>query len=289
MHNYGQDSRQYSSSLFWFVIGAVILLAFTASPLSAQQIIDKPQEFENAGVDEHLGDTIPMNLTFTNEQGEPVELSQYFHQDKPVIVTLVYYSCPMLCNLILNGLSDGLSRLDWTPGKEYQIVTISFNPRETPKLAAAKKENYLKSLGKPGGEKGWAFLTGTEDQSKALADAIGFRYYWDEENQQYAHPSAIFVMTPEGAISRYLYGIEYKTNDLKLSMLEASRGNIGSTVDKIILYCFHYDPDSRGYVVFAGNVMKLGGALTLGVLLLFLGIFWRREKSRKNRQSEKSA
>lgn len=254
-------------------------------PAHAQEVVDKPEEFENVGIEEHIGDTIPLNLIFTDDHGQQVTLDKYFKQDKPVMLAMVYYTCPMLCNLILNGMVESMKGLDWTPGKEFQVVAVSFQPSETSLLASAKKKNYLKELGKPDVGDGWAFLTGAGDQSKALADAVGFKYRWDEKNQQFAHASAIYLLTPEGKISRYLYGIEFPSRDVKLGLLEASEGKVGSTVDKIILYCYHYDPDAKGYVVFAGNVMRLGGAVTLALLVLLLGTLWSRERIRRRRRS----
>ena len=184
----------------------------------------------------------------------------------------------MLCSLVLNGLSDAAKGLDLKPGKDYTILTLSIEPTETVELAAAKKENYLKALGIPGAADGWRFCVTDSVNSRRLANALGFKYYWDEQNGQWAHPAVLHVLTNKGVISRYLYGLEYKPNALKLSLLEASRGNIGTTIDRIVLYCFHYDPDSKGYVVLAGNVMRLGGLATVLLLGAFLGILWARNK-----------
>lgn len=267
------------------LLAALTIVLVTVSPSRAQEIVDRPEEFENVGIDEHIGDTIPLNLIFTDDHGQQVILAKYFKQDKPVMLALVYYTCPMLCNLILNGMVESMKGLDWTPGKEFQVVAVSFQPTETSLLASAKKKNYLKELGKPDIGDGWAFLTGAGDQSKALADALGFKYRWDEKNKQFAHASAIYLLAPDGKISRYLYGIEFPSRDVKLGLLEASEGKVGSTVDKIILYCFHYDPDAKGYVVFAGNVMRLGGAVTLVLLVLLLGTLWSRERIKRRRRS----
>ena len=251
--------------------------------LDAQITIENPKEYEGMGVTEQLGDTISSDWQFIDDRGRRVRLGDYLHQGKPVLVTLNYYNCPMLCNLILNGLNEGMKPMAWHAGDQFLIATISFNPRETFDLGAAKKKNYLKELGKPEVDSGWAFLVGAEDQTKGLADELGFEFYWDEDRQEYAHPSAIMVLTEDGVVSRYLYGISFPERDLRLALVEASQGKIGSTVDKLILYCLHYDPDARGYVVVAGQVMKLGGVATLALLGMFLGVLWSREKIRRNR------
>ncbi len=253
----------------------------------SQVVEEHPKELNGVDIVEHLGQKIPLNLTFTDDNGKQVILGDYFKDGKPVILNLVYYDCPMLCNLVLNGLTDGVKKLAWTPGQQFKMVTISFNPREDYHLAYAKKANYLNSLGKPGADAGWSFLVGTEDQSKALADAIGFKYYWDEKQQQYAHAAATYILSGDGTISRYLYGIEYSEKDLRLALLEASEGKIGNSIDRLILYCYHYDPSAKGYVVFAANVMRLGGVLTVSLLAIFLLIMWRRE--RRGRRSARLA
>lgn len=260
---------------------AVLTIALVAAPVFGQIADYNPPELQGIDVVEHPGEKIPLNFVFLNDMGDTVRLGDYFGQGKPVILVLAYYECPMLCTLVLNGLSDGLRNLGWVPGENYQVVTVSIDPRETPELAAGKKKIYLENLALPVVDDGWAFLAGEESQSRALADAVGFEYYYDEKTKQYAHPAVIFVLTENGRISRYLYGIEYGSRDLRLSLMEASEGKIGNTLEKIILYCYHYDPEEGGYVVFAANVMKLGGALTLGLLLIFLVIVWRIEIRRR--------
>lgn len=248
---------------------------------SAQKIQENPKDLSKIDVVEQLGKQIPLDLTFVNDVGDTVPLSNYFNDGKPVILDLAYYTCPMLCNLVLNGINEGISKLDWLPGNEYRVLTISFDPRDSVSLAAAKKANYLKALNRPGAEKGWTFFVDYQSHAKALAEAVGFEYFWDEDNKQYAHPAVIYILTPEGKISRYLYGITYNEKDLRLGLLEASDGKIGSTVDRILLYCYHYDPEAKGYVMFAGNVMRLGGVITLVLLALLIGILWMKEKRKK--------
>ena len=256
-------------------------ILFAVIPVFGQIADYNPQELQGIDVIEHPGEKIPLDLTFIDDHGKIVTLGDYFNQGKPVIFTLSYYECPMLCTLVLNGLSDGIRGLGWPPGDKFQVFTVSIDPKETAQLAADKKKTYLGNLSLPMKDDGWAFLVGEESQSKALADAVGFKYFYDEKNKQYAHPAAAFVLTEDGRISRYLYGIEFKPRDLKLALLEASEGNVGSTIDRIILYCYHYDPESGGYVVFAANVMKLGGGFTLLSLVVFLGIMWMTERRKK--------
>ncbi len=265
-----------------FIIAFVLVfISIIQSHLFAQVIRDSVPELQKIDIVEHLGQTIPLDLTFVNDTGDTVKLGDYFHQGKPVIVTLAYYNCPMLCTMVLNGLSDGIRGLSLTPEKDFTVLTISINPSETATLASAKRTRYMENLGEKGRNDGWRFFVGEESQSRALANAIGFQYYYDEERKEYAHAAGAFVITEDGVISRYLYGLEFKERDLKLALLEASEGKIGSTLDRLILYCFHYDPAAKGYVVMAGNVMKLGGLLTLIIVTIFLSIFWARERAQR--------
>jgi protein SCO1/2 len=203
-----------------------------------------------------------------------------------VILTLNYYKCPMLCGLQLNGLLDGLIELDWTPGDEFELVTVSINPLETPALAMEKKQNYIKRYGRPRAASGWHFLTGSEPEIRQLASTLGFGYTLDRKTGEYAHAAAIFVATPDGRVARYLYGIEYPRKRLRLALLEASEGEIGSTIDQLIMYCYHYDPSSRRYSPVAMNIMRLGAGATALVFGLTLGGFWMRDV-RRRKQSNK--
>ena len=255
------------------------------TPARAQVAGESAGDLDRIDIVEKIGESIPLELTFVDDHGDSVRLAGYFGDNKPVILVLGYYSCPMLCNLVFNGVVDGINELDWKAGEEFRIITVSIDPTETPELAAAKKANYLDPINRDVGDSGWMFLTGEESQSRALAEAVGFEYFYDTAQGQYAHPAALFVLTPEGKISRYLYGIQFSKTDLKLSLLEASEGRIGNSVDRLILYCYNYDPDSRGYNVVAANVMKLGGAATLIVLTIFLGMLWYGERLRKRRRA----
>ena len=261
---------------------AIAVAVFSIATTGHAQVVqDNPKQLQGIDVVEHLGDYIPLDLTFVNSEGDSVRLDNYFQQGKPVLLVLAYYECPMLCTLVLNGVTNGLQSLPWMPGKQFQVVTVSIDPNEGPELAAQKKQRYLDALNKPGMQPGgWDFLVGAESQSRALANALGFQYYYDEEQEMWAHPAVIFVLTEDGKISRYLYGIAFKENDLRLALLEASQGKIGNTLDRLILYCYHYNPDSQSYVPFALNLMKVGGIATVLILGVFVGILLIKDKKR---------
>jgi len=258
-----------------------VVLMMTNATVFAQSTDRNPQSLQKIDVNEQLGDTIPLDLQFTDHHGEQVALGKYFHQGKPVLFTLVYYECPMLCTLVLNGLRKSVDSLDWTPGEEYQMVAVSIDPRETPEMARSKHDAYLGSLEKEVSDNGWAFLVGEESQSRVLADALGFQYYYVEEKGIYAHPAVSYVLTENGKITRYLYGINHQKRNLRLALLEGSQGKIGNAADKLLLYCYQYDPDAEGYVLFAQNLMKVGGVFTVAVLGSVLGVFWWRESRKK--------
>ncbi len=262
-------------------ITAILTILIAASGSSAQVVQDSVPDLQRIDVIEHLGEVVPLDLQFLNSRGDTVRLRDYFGNGKPVILSLHYTNCPMLCSLVLNGLSKVVNDLAYVPGKDFAMVSVSFDPRETPQLSAAIQERYQGALKTGAPLDAWDFLTGPESHSRALADALGFKYYYIEKTGEFAHPAVIFVLTPDGRISRYVYGINFKERDLRLALLEASEGKIGNTVDRLILYCFHYDPDAKGYVVLAGNVMKLGGAASLFLLILFLGFLWGRERFHK--------
>lgn len=241
---------------------------------------ERPNQIKDVGIVENLGKQVDLGLKFKNEKGEDVRLGDFVFKKKPVILNLVYYNCPSLCNFILNGLLKSLRSLDWVAGNQFEIVTVSIDPREGPDLAIAKKQNYLKNYGRVGAEKGWHFLTGQEDQIRQLSQQVGFQFKYDEKQKEFAHSAAIFILTDTGIISRYLYGIEYKKRDLRLALLEASEGKIGNVVDRLLLYCYRYDPNSRGYALFAVNLMKAGGAGTVFAIAGYMMVFWRRQRTR---------
>jgi protein SCO1/2 len=252
--------------------------------MTSAQVADRVvPALEEVGVEEHFDAKLPLDLEFVNEDGDTVRLGDYFDRSRPVILTLNYYRCPMLCGLMLNGVVDGLEQMDWTPGVEFEMVTVSIDPLETPALAKAKKQNYLKRYQRPAAARGWHFLTGKQSNITRLAETVGFGYTYDAESDQYAHAAVIFVSTPDGRVARYLYGIEYPPKDLRLALLEASDGKIGSALDQLILYCYHYDPQSRRYAPVAMNIMRVGGSATALVLGVSLGTLWVRELRRRKR------
>lgn len=237
-----------------------------------------PPGLEGVGIDQRLNEPVPLNLTFKDEQGKTVRLGDYFHDGRPVIVNLVYYQCPMLCTEVLNGLTAALKVIGFVPGKQFEIVTLSIDPRETPELAANKKESYLKRLGNPNAAQGWHFLTGEQSQISALANAIGWRYQYDPRLDQFAHAAGIVLVTPQGRIAQYYYGVEYSARDMRLGIVEASQNKIGSLADEVLLYCYHYDPRSGRYGAVITNIMRLAGAATVLILGGALVLLFRSEK-----------
>lgn len=234
-----------------------------------------PPELENVGITEKIGAKIDLDLEFVAENGYPRALRSYFHVGRPVILNLVYYECPMLCNLLLNGQTAALRELSGAPGVDFEIVTVSIDPGETFDLAQRKRAVYLESYGRPA--PGWHFLTDYRGNVKRLAEQVGFRYAYDARTGQYAHAAAIMILTPEGRLARYLYGVQFKPRDLRLALAEARRGKGRLSVDQLLLFCYHYDPQSRSYVLFATNLMRAAGALSVVALGWVLFRLWRRE------------
>jgi protein SCO1/2 len=232
-----------------------------------------PPALRDVKIEQKLDQQLPLDLTFKDESGRPVKLRQYFGQ-RPVVLSLVYYDCPMLCTQVLNGMVTSFRVLPFQMSKEYDVVTISFDPRETPALASAKKKvyvGYLPDAMQSNAQNGWHFLTGDPDSIKEITDAVGFRYHYDEATKQFAHASAIMVATPQGKLSRYYYGIDYSARDLRLGLIESAQNKIGSPVDQLLLYCYHYDPATGKYGAVVMNIVRLGGLLTvIGILAMVL-------------------
>jgi len=236
-----------------------------------------PPGLRNVSLEQRLNQQVPLNLTFRDDSGREMPLSSYFG-GKPVILAMVYYQCPMLCTQILNGLAISLRAMSLESGRDFEVVAVSIDPTETPDLAARKKTEYLRRYAKS--STGWHFLTGAEPQIHQLAEAVGFRYAYDPRTKQYAHASAIMVLTPEGRLSRYFYGIEYAPRDLRLGLVEASQGRIGSPVDQVLLYCYHYDPTTGKYSAIVMNIIRLAGAFTIVIFGSLLVWMWRRDLRR---------
>ncbi|HKP38299.1 MAG TPA: SCO family protein, partial [Pyrinomonadaceae bacterium] len=239
---------------------------YGARPESGSVSSGLPKQLKNIGIDQRLNEQVPLDAVFKDEQGREVRLGEFF-KGKPVVLSPVYYACPMLCNQVLSGLLSSARHVTFNAGEEFEIVTVSFDPRETPELAAAKKQTYVKAYNRPSGAAGWHFLTGDEANIKRLTGAIGFRYAWDEQTKQFAHASGIMVITPEGKLARYFYGIEYPPRDLRLGLVEASQNKIGSPVDALMLYCYHYDPATGKYGAVVMNIMKVAGVITIGLIV----------------------
>jgi protein SCO1/2 len=269
--------RPVAATLAWAL--AVVLTAATAL---AQRTEPLPRELEGVGITEVPGARIPLDLEFIDERGAAVRLGDYFAKGRPVILTLNYYRCPMLCGLMLNGLLDGLRELAWQPGEQFEIVTVSIDPSETPTLARLKKESFMAELGRPGVAAGWHFLVGKPESITPLAEAVGFHYRYDEKRKEYVHVAGLFVAMPDGRVARYLYGVVYEGRTLRLALAEAAQGTVGTSVDRFLLYCFHYDANQGRYVVAASNVMRLGGAATVLTLGLWLLAWWRRGAGRED-------
>jgi protein SCO1/2 len=231
---------------------------------------------QQVGIDQHIGQQLPLDLIFHDEAGQSVPLRHYFGQ-RPVLLTLVYYQCPMLCSEVLNSVVSSLLPLKLNVGRDFDVLTVSFDPRDKPADATQKRDMYLRRYGRAGAEKGWHFLTGDTLAIEALTKAVGFRYAWDPKIQQYAHAAGIMVLTPDGRLSRYFYGIEYPPGDLRLALVESSEGKLGNAVDQVILYCYHYDPATGKYGAMVMNMLRLGGGLTLLIVGGYLAVAWRRE------------
>jgi len=257
-------------------VGVVIVL-LAAAPLWAQTPASQNKILDKVGFVQRLDEQLPLDTHFRNEQGQDVPLSTYFGK-KPVLLNLVYFNCPMLCTEVLNGVVRTMRAMPLELDRDYNVITISFDPTETSPLAAAKKRVYLDRYGHKGGEAGWAFLTGDAASIKRVADAVGFYFTYDPELQQYAHASGIILLTPEGKIARYFFGVEYPVQDVRLSLVEASHNKIGSPVDKLLLYCYHYDPTSGRYGLLIMRVLRIAGLCTALSLAVSVWVMIRHER-----------
>jgi protein SCO1 len=267
-----QKTEHYSSPLY---------APRTYDPSQAGTSNGLPPALEKAGIEQKLNEQIPFDAVFRDENGKDVKLGEYFGK-RPVILALVYYECPMLCNEVLNGLTGSLKSLSFDTGKEFDVVAISFDARENdkPDLAKNKKESYMKRYGRPGTENGWHFLTGTQSEIDKVTQAVGFKYYWDEKSEQFAHAGGIMITTPEGKLSRYLYGIDYAGKDIKFAVMESAEHKIGNPAEQLMLYCYHYDPSTGKYGLSILKIIRLGGIVTLIGLSAMFFVFWRRGKTK---------
>ena len=267
---------------------AAIAIAIAPPPAHAQRTWERmggipagiPPEMEHIGVKEHLNGALPLDTRFRDHTGKPVVLGQYWSGDKPVILTFAYHSCPVLCSMVLNALVHGLNGVGWTVGRDYEVVTISVDASESLEKTAAKRAQFLADYKRAGANEGLHYLVGDKENIDRVAAATGVEYTYDSDQKQYGHPPVVMITKPDGSVARYLYGLEYPPNDLKIGLLEASAGRSISTVEQLILYCYHYDPKGGKYVLVATRVMRVGGAATALLLFSTLTLFWMRERRR---------
>lgn len=269
---YAQKNEHYNSPLY---------SPRTYDP-TVTQANGLPEELKKIGIEQKLGTALPLDTELRDEDGKLVKLGSYFGNGRPVIVAFVYYECPMLCNQVLNGLTGSLKGIAFDSGKEFDVVAISFDAREfdKPGLAKNKKASYMERYGRPGTEKGWHFLTGTQESIDKVTSAAGFSFKWDEKSNQFAHAAGIMIATPDGKLSRYLYGIDYSPKDIKFGLMESADSRIGNPAEQLLLYCFHYDPASGKYGLAILNVVRLGGIATLIGMGAMGFVFWRRNKKK---------
>ena len=274
------------------IVFAIAVLVLMAAPVFAQgrrgpimgggimspPANQRPVGLEFVGIEQHLQAEVPGNLEFRDELGNTVKFGDYFGHGRPVILNLGYYQCPMLCSELLQGLVGSMKALTFQLGKEYDVVTVSFDPRETVEMAAEKKRDIMKRYGRPNTEGGWHFLTGQADQIAALTNAVGFQYQFDTRTQQYAHATAIVVLTPDRHVAEYFYGVEFSPKDLRLGLLQAGQGKIGNITDAVLLYCYHYDPRTGKYGAIVANVLKIGALATMLILGAFMFVMFRADR-----------
>ncbi len=272
-----------SSFTFRFLVAAVFFCRLAVAQMysgggmgtmSTPPPTQRPPALTQVAIEQKLGSQVPLSLSFRDETGKPVHLGEYFGK-KPVVLNLVYYQCPMLCGEVLSGLTGALTLVSFDIGKDFDVITVSFDPRETPEMASAKKQTFLQRYRRPGAAAGWHFLTGDQANIEALTRSVGFDYQFDAKTQQYAHATAIMILTPEGKVSRYFYGVEFPPKDLRLGLVEASQNKIGGVVDQVLLYCYHYDPATGKYGPIIANVLRLAAALTMVVLGSFVIVMFR--------------
>jgi protein SCO1/2 len=266
-----------------FVLGVAPVSAATepGGPREAADV--RPAALRDIGIDQRLGEQLPLDASFTDDHGRAVTLGDFFGK-KPVVLVMTYFECPMLCTLVLNGLGSTLKTMNFEPGKEFDVVAVSFDPRDTPEVAAKKKANYVAQYGRPATADGWHFLTGEPAAIERVAKAVGFHYRWVPEEKQFAHAAAIMVATPEGKLARYYYGVDYAGRDLRLGLVEAADHKIGSVVDALLLFCYRYDPATGKYGAIALNMVRAGGVVTVLAIGAFMTVMFRREAAADRRR-----
>ncbi len=265
------------SALFFAAFASAPAFSQSESPVPHPSKKDLPPVLQQVDFSPVLNAPIPLDLPFRDDQGNTVTLASYFH-GKPVVLALVYYQCPMLCSQVLDGMVGALKPIAFNVGQDFDVLVVSFDPHETPAMAAAKRKDAIKEYNRPGSASGFHFLTGDQPSIAALTQAAGFHYAWDSSTKFWVHASGIIVLTPQGRISRYFYGIEYPPNDLRLGLVESSQNRIGTPIDRVLLYCYHFDPSTGKYSAMIVNILRLGGLFTLGLLAIFITLFLRRDR-----------
>jgi len=277
------------SSITLKILLAGLIIAAIAIPAWSQGMVNgsmsppanmRPPGLQNVGIEQHLDEQIPADLAFRDESGKTVRLGEYFGS-KPLILNLVYYQCPMLCGEVLSGLESALRVLKFDVGKEFDVLTVSFDPRETPAMATVKKAEFLKRYGRTGAEQGWHFLTGSQESIDALTKAAGFQYQFNKDSGQFAHATAIMILTPDGRISQYYYGVDFAPKDLRLGLIQASNNKIGNVVDQVLLYCYHYDPQTGKYGAVITRVLRLSAVATMLCIGILIAVMSARGPNRK--------
>ena len=262
-----------------WIYSLTLLTAMAASSVSAQLAAEQAtSEVEEISFEQKLNSQVPLDLAFRDSEGALVKLGDYFKDGKPVVLSLVYYECPMLCNLVMNGMLNALQDVPYLINKDFQVVTLSFDPEETHVLAEAKKANYVQELGRPGAKEGWNFLVGEEGPIRQVAESVGFTYKYDEKTDEYAHRSGIMILTPDGRVSRYLPGTDYPARDFRFGLVDASDGKIGSVADKVFLLCYHYDPALGQYSLMITRVINVACTVTVLLVGILLYVLLKREK-----------
>ena len=279
---------------------AILMFLLCAVPAVAQIVTEPrperlPTQLSDVRIEQRLNQQVPLNLTFHDETGATVPLQKYFKPNRPVILSLVYFDCRMLCSEVLTSIADSLRLVKFDAGRQFDVITVSFDTRDTPQVAAAAKKKYLEMYGRPGADRGWHFLTGDKASIAALADAVGFHYRWDDRTQQFAHAAGIMLLTPDGRVSQYYYGARYFPSDLRLGLIEASQNQIGTLADQIVLYCYHWDPRTGRYGAIVSRVIQLSGGVTVLILGSLIFVLFRSYPTRparhatslqKNREAE---
>ncbi len=294
----GRHVMRSRRNSFAKVILIVVLSVWAGTPVMAQRFPGgsqigggtrnvKPKKFKNVGVTERLGNKVPLDIQVIDSKGNTTTLKKIFDEsDKPVVLDLAYYTCPMLCPMIQKGLLKSVKKLDWNPGKDYRIITVSFDPKDTPHIADSLQTTFKNLLKGKAGKNGWRFYTAKESQIKRLTSAVGFKYRYYPEKKQYIHTAVLTFLSPKGKVSAYLYGITFPSLQLKNALSEAANGKIGSTVDKLILYCCQFDPGTGKYTANVIHIMNVGAISVLLFLGTFLTIFWVREKKKKKSEEQ---